>query len=141
DLTVTGVQTCALPISHRVRERSAGTALVNIWHLWRCRAPLLPGTPASRRSTAAISVAITVLRRRTGGPYPHVIQAALAPCLSSKRVPAIQGSPLSGGGRYPSLLGRDCEPRLQAPHLAPPTRRLMRAPSIEQGMAELQGNK
>src|SRR6185369_2413937 len=66
----------------------------------------------------------TVLRRRTGGPYPHVIQAALASCLSSKRVPAIQGGPLIGGGRYPGLLGRGCEPRLQAPHPAPPNRRL-----------------
>src|SRR4051812_43502078 len=36
------------------------------------------GTRASRRSTAAIFYAATVLRRRTGGPYPHVIQAALA---------------------------------------------------------------
>src|ERR1043165_1234239 len=92
------------------------------------KAPRLPpsGRQAahSRRSTAAVFHAIPVLRRRTGGPYPHVIQAALAPCLSSKRVPAIQGSPLIGGGRYPSLLGRDCEPRLQAPHPAPPNRRL-----------------
>src|SRR5438309_11975918 len=36
------------------------------------------GTRASRRSTAATFNAATALRRRTGGPHPHVIQAALA---------------------------------------------------------------
>src|SRR5262249_26331538 len=67
------------------------------------KAPRLPlwqrQAAPSRRSTAAIFYTFTVLRRRTGGPYPHVIQAALAPCLSSKRVAAIQGGPLIGGGR------------------------------------------
>src|SRR5438128_905893 len=38
----------------------------------------LTGTRASRRSTAAIFNAATALRRRTGGPYPHAIQAAFA---------------------------------------------------------------
>jgi len=89
------------------------------------------GRRASRRSTAAIFHAITVLRRRTGGPYPHVIQAALAPCLSSKRVPAIQGSPLIGGGRWPRLLGRGYDfPPAGAAIPAPPTGRHRKTPSV-----------
>ena len=48
--------------------------------------PLLPGTRASRRSTAAIFHAVTVLLRRTGGLHhsvPGSIGAALHPIVSS----------------------------------------------------------
>ena len=59
--------------------------------------PLSPGTHASRRSTAAISVAITVLLHRTGGlfttqRYPGSIGAALHPTLSKP----LKAAPSSG---------------------------------------------
>src|SRR5437762_3088920 len=68
---------------HNVRERSAGTAQANIWHLWRCRVPLLPGTPASRRSTATIFYTASALlgldRRDFPSRYPGSIGAAVHP--------------------------------------------------------------
>ena len=57
------------------------------------------GTRASRRSTAAIFYAITVLLDRTGGLFAtRVIQAAFAlPFIRS--CPATKGGPLIGAGR------------------------------------------
>ena len=73
-----------------------------------------------------------------GGPsrYP----GAFAPFIRSR--PATEGGPRSRADGDPRRPGAGiANPRPQAPHLAPPTRRLMRAPSIEQGIASVQGYK
>ena len=51
-------------------------------------------------------------------------------CLSSDVVQATEGGPLIGGGRRPCLLGRGYEPRLQAPHPAPPLSVPSRRPHV-----------
>jgi hypothetical protein len=74
-------------------------ALVTTGHLTKAPACRCTGTHASRRSTAAIFYAATVLLDRTGGLFAtRVIQAAFAlpfirPC------PATKGGPLIGAGR------------------------------------------
>jgi len=83
------------------------------------------GTRTSRRSTAAIFYAVTVLLRRTGAPKHSLLSRQQLALPFIRQVPAIQGGPLIGGGRWPRLLGRGCEPRLQAPpsrlrHRTPP---------------------
>jgi hypothetical protein len=57
-----------------------------------------------------------------GLPLTLSRQQSALPFIRSR--PAIEGSPLIGCGRWPRLLGRGYEPRLQAPHRAPPNRRL-----------------
>ena len=128
-----------LPSLTGVRERSAERRYG--LHLAPCGAVCrVTGTRTPRRSTAAILGSATVLRRRTGGPYPHVIQTAFAPpFIQAGRSHSRQ--PPHRVRTVPEPPGTGCEPRLQAPHPAPPTRRLMRAPSIEQGMASVQGNR
>jgi hypothetical protein len=75
-----------LPLTH-VRERSAGTARVTTGHLTKAPACRVTGTRASRRSTAAILGAVTVLlradRRDFPSRYPGSIGAALHPIASS----------------------------------------------------------
>ena len=129
----------SLPSLTGVRERSAGKALVAIWHPGRCRVPLLPGTHASRRSTVAIFDPATVLLRRTGGLHhsvPGSIGAALHPIVSShQRRPPQRGRTMTA----PPGTGLRAPPAGAAPGSV--NQASLEDALDEQGMADLPGNK
>src|SRR4051794_24086434 len=69
-----------------MREGSAGLGATSWSGTFGGAACRVTGRRALRRSTVAIFDEATGLRRRTGGPYPHVIRAALAlPFIRSSR--------------------------------------------------------
>jgi hypothetical protein len=106
----------SFPFPHPMRERSAGTARITTGHLTKAPACRCTGTRASRRSTAAIFCAITVLLRRTGGLHhsvPGSIGAALHPIVSShQRRPPHRGrtvtAPPGTGLRIPPAGAAPC---------------------------------
>ena len=127
-----------LPSLTHVRERSAERRYFSVWHLAAaCRVTRHARLPALHCGDFSP-------RNRTSGSGPEGgpsrYPGAFAPFIRSR--PATEGSPRSRADGSPRRPGAGiANPRPQAPHLAPPTRRLMRAPSIEQGMPSVQGHK
>src|SRR4051812_3676651 len=93
------------------------------------------GTPCER-VPRAFAIGPLAFRRSTGGDlsrYPRSsldrtvrdepFPKAALPWPFTRSRPATEGGPLIGDGRWHRTLGRGNEPRLQAPHPAPPNRR------------------
>ncbi len=102
----------------------------------RCRVPC--GHAASRRSTCGVFHPGTVLPGPERRGVPHVIRAAFAD-PSSGPVQPLKAALRSKGGREPEATrtGWLRQPAARAPHLAPPTKRLRKTPSVEQDGATI----
>ena len=93
-----------------------------------------PARGASRRAIAAISVPGAVLPGgMTGTPFGSPHPGGFRPPFVFRHRPALSGRPSSWGRTVGRGLpgARRARPRPRAPHPSPPSRRLMRAPSVD----------